>query len=409
MARSPLLDECRAFHAIPLAARAWTFLLVLAAAVLPVATGGRPTPGDALLALVLVLLAGLNVELGRRAEGGKLVLRQRPHKALSAWPFALALLAPATLLPLVVLVAYAWTRRRGMRVPLWKWWGSGATLVLAGCAVSQRTGGASLEPVQVGVAALVFLGVEVLLLAVCSRVNDSQDEAWLRGQLASRSFHLNEAGVLLCGAAVAVLWQAAPAFVLLAVPLFGAVQRALLLEPLRTEAETDEKTGLLHYNAWRAAAQVLTARDAGAAVVFADLDHFKAVNDTHGHLVGDEVLAEVAARLVQALRGDDVAGRFGGEEFCVVLPGVGEHEARAVAERIRRAVRDVPVRGFGVTVSVGVGVAVRGTSPGLDALMAAADRAVYAAKDRGRDATHVELVGVLPRPRRAEGVAARSR
>ena len=397
-------EERRLLAAAPVAARLWTGLLVVLAVVLPVLLSPPPTRGEAGLALALVLLAGLNCELGRAAEGGHVVAAQRPHKALSAWPFALALLAPPLLLPVVVVSAYCWTRWRGMRVPLWKWTGSGAVLVLAGTSVSALPLGASLAPYEVVLAAGVFLLVETGLLGVCALVGEPADEAWLRSVLRSRVFHLTELGVVLSGAAVAVLWTAEPLFVLLAVPTSVALQRAVLVEPLRTEARTDEKTGLLHYTAWRGVAERAAER-APSAVLFADLDHFKAVNDRHGHLVGDEVLAEVAARLLGLLRGHDLAGRFGGEEFCVLLPATGEAEALAVAERLRSAVRSEPVAGFLVTVSVGVGVGRDGTAAPLGALMAAADRAVYAAKDGGRDATRVELVGALPRPRGSTSAA----
>jgi diguanylate cyclase (GGDEF)-like protein len=389
-------EDVDAYAAVPMASRLWTVLLVGAAAVVPPALGTTVPLQDLGFAVVLVLLAGLNVELGRAAEGGHVVHRQRPHKALSAWPYAAALLVAPVLLPLVVGASYAWTRWRGLRVDLHKWIGSGAILVLAGCAVS--VAGPEPSPLGVVAGAALFLVVEVSLLGVCALLGDPAGEAWLRGQLRSRSFHLGEAGVLLSGAAVALLWWLDPWFVLLTVPTFVALQRAVLVEPLRTEARTDEKTGLLHYAAWRRSAEEAAAAGP-VAVLFADLDHFKAVNDTHGHLVGDEVLAEVAARLLAVLRSGDVAGRFGGEEFCVLLPGAGTSEALAVAERLRQAVRTTPMAGFPVTVSVGVGVGVDSRPASLGALMAAADRAVYAAKDAGRDVTRVEVVGVVPAPR----------
>jgi diguanylate cyclase (GGDEF)-like protein len=302
------------------------------------------------------------------------------------------------LLPAVV-ATYWWTRRRGMRVPLWKWFGSGAIVAVAGTAVDAVVGAGRPGSLEVGLGALLFLAVEAGLLAVCARVNDAQDEAWLRGQLRTPAFHANELGVLLSGAAVAVLWLAAPAYVLLAVPAFVALQRAVLVAPLRTEAETDGKTGLLHYGAWRAVAEPEVARHEVNAVLFVDLDHFKAVNDTYGHLVGDHVLAEVSSRLVGALRGHGLLGRFGGEEFCVLLPGTGLPEARVVAERLRAQTCARPVNGMAITVSVGVGVGAPGTHATLDALLAAADSAVYVAKQAGRDRTEVQVVAALPVPR----------
>ena len=123
-------------------------------------------------------------------------------------------------------------------------------------------------------------------------------------------------------------------------------------------------------------------------VLLLDVDHFKRVNDTFGHASGDTVLREVAARLSAALREDDLLGRWGGEEFLVVLPGADPGEARAVAERLREAVSDRPYAlGTGgdeidVTVSVGVASTMRA---GREVVVHQADRALYAAKGAGRN------------------------
>lgn len=390
------------YRALAWPARAWTGLLCVLAVTLPYLAWSVPTAGEAVFALVLVLLGGVNAEVGRWVEGGR-VLRQRPHKALSAWPFAAAIVLPTTLLPLVVALTYGWTRARGIRVPLWKWVGSGAILVLAGLAAAAVATPSS--PGRVLVAGVLFLLLESVGLAVCALVNDAQDEAWLRAQLRSRSFYGVETGILATGAAVGVLWSVSAGFVLLVLPLFVLLQRAVLVEPLRAEAATDDKTGLLHYDAWRLHAERATGSGA-VAVLFADLDHFKAVNDTFGHLVGDRVLAEVASRLVAVLRGRDLPGRFGGEEFCVLLPAASAATAGRVADRLRDSVRDMRLDGVRITLSVGIGMAPAGTAVGLDALLAAADRAVYAAKAAGRDCTRVQLAtvpsrAVPPQPRRA--------
>ena len=120
-----------------------------------------------------------------------------------------------------------------------------------------------------------------------------------------------------------------------------------------------------------------------------DLDHFKAVNDTHGHLAGDKVLRETAAAVRQALREGDVLVRTGGEEFLVLLPGAGFEDVRAVGERIRRMVRatSVQVANASVSLSVSLGGA---SFPGAlvdspEQLIELVDQAMYAAKDAGRD------------------------
>jgi len=124
----------------------------------------------------------------------------------------------------------------------------------------------------------------------------------------------------------------------------------------------------------------------GVALVLCDLDHFKAINDRHGHHVGDQVLAGFGELLAAAARTDDIPFRLGGEEFCLVLPHTDVAGALAVAERLRRATSErfndiVP---GGVTVSIGVSVTDRRTVD-AHALLSAADRRLYHAKQAGRD------------------------
>ncbi len=132
------------------------------------------------------------------------------------------------------------------------------------------------------------------------------------------------------------------------------------------------------------------------ALLFADLDHFKRVNDDHGHDVGDECLREVARRIRSTLRFGDVLGRYGGEEFVIGLPGTQTQEASAMGERIRAAVAARPIVCGGVehriTLSIGVAVLHNGLE-GFDEAIKRADRALYISKRDGRD-----RVSVLPRP-----------
>lgn len=130
------------------------------------------------------------------------------------------------------------------------------------------------------------------------------------------------------------------------------------------------------------------ARRAGSptAALMIDLDHFKRVNDEHGHAAGDRVLVDFAERLRATMRTADVPGRYGGEEFCVLLPGASLEEACMAAERIRAAVSAAPLGGLarGVTVSVGATATPRSDCT-LDELLARADSALYGAKRSGRD------------------------
>lgn len=124
------------------------------------------------------------------------------------------------------------------------------------------------------------------------------------------------------------------------------------------------------------------------AVLLADLDHFKMVNDTHGHDAGDSVLRDAARRLASAVRSTDLAVRWGGEEFVGLMPDASREHAETVAERIRAAVADPPFATtagrLDVTMSVGWAMLTEGES-GMD-LIARADTALYEAKRRGRNA-----------------------
>jgi diguanylate cyclase (GGDEF)-like protein len=126
------------------------------------------------------------------------------------------------------------------------------------------------------------------------------------------------------------------------------------------------------------------------AVVFLDIDHFKRVNDRHGHETGDRVLQQLSARLLGIIRETDLLFRWGGEEFVILLPHSAPGEGSALGERIRAAVAERPFAGSevhpAVPVTVSVGVAGSAAWPiDPDALIARADSACYRAKERGRN------------------------
>ena len=118
------------------------------------------------------------------------------------------------------------------------------------------------------------------------------------------------------------------------------------------------------------------------SLMMLDLDHFKAINDQFGHQQGDAVLIEFSARTRRILRQTDLLGRYGGEEFLVLLPGTDAATALGVAERVRQAQPAAPA--LGCTVSIGVATAV-GAGESIDALLARADKALYRAKNDGRN------------------------
>ena len=129
-----------------------------------------------------------------------------------------------------------------------------------------------------------------------------------------------------------------------------------------------------------------TRRELG--VIMADIDHFKTINDTHGHAVGDQVIQELALRMASALRPYDSVGRLGGEEFLILVPNCALREAMIVAERIRRSVATEKfVLGelvLSVTVSIGVST-IKGIAPDVKRALQVADSALYQAKNKGRN------------------------
>ena len=330
------------------------------------------------------------------------------HDLLTAWWLPAALLLPPeyALLGPVLISGYAhWRVRQG---PLYWRAFTAAALGLAGAASSFLFHGLSSlvhphgpwlrDPVMVLGAACcagLFVLVNAILIALAGRAarpGESWPGAFRPG--ATRDFEsllVNAAG-LCAGVLVTIACTFSWAMLVVALPPVILLQRSLLHQQLRAAAQSDPKTGLLNAVAWQRDAErwIRRARrlSVPAAILLVDIDHFKRVNDTYGHLAGDELLAATASTLGQHVRACDVLGRFGGEEFVAVLPGAGQQEACHIAERLRGRVRDIAVqaRGATVTVTVSIGVAALGVDGGdLFELLAAADAALYRAKKSGRD------------------------
>ena len=162
-----------------------------------------------------------------------------------------------------------------------------------------------------------------------------------------------------------------------------SLRRVMLFRSLQELARSDPLTG--SWRRWYGEARLAELTEAGAvvAVCIVDIDHFKLVNDNHGHAGGDRVLAAVAKALAGGVRSEDLVARIGGEEFLVVLPGTQPGPAMLVAERLRAAVASLGVLRDPVTVSLGVACCRRDESAGE--LVTRADAALYRAKAEGRD------------------------
>jgi diguanylate cyclase (GGDEF)-like protein len=206
--------------------------------------------------------------------------------------------------------------------------------------------------------------------------------------------------------------------IVFALPFVTLLQRSVRHVQLLNASRIDSKTGLLNAGTWEREAASEVARAVRTrtplALVLVDVDHFKLVNDVHGHLAGDRALRAIAHTFQIFLRSYDVAGRFGGEEFVLLLPQTSPADARQIAERVRAHIADMqiaisddlaaePVR---VTVSMGVAALgrtwERTTGSQLTDLLAGADRALYQAKNAGRNhvvmVTDTATVGIVASP-----------
>lgn len=191
------------------------------------------------------------------------------------------------------------------------------------------------------------------------------------------------------------------------------LQEALIAarEQMRDRATHDPLTGLLN----RAAAsdtlnselQRAIREDSPMSVVMGDIDHFKQINDSFGHLAGDSVLREVARRMSTSIRPYDTVSRYGGEEFLLIIPGCSRKQAKSLAERIRERIRekpfDTPEGMIPVTISFGVADTTMDSCTYPEALLRAADAALYRAKEKGRD--RVEVATRYDLPGSSEGLS----
>ena len=181
---------------------------------------------------------------------------------------------------------------------------------------------------------------------------------------------------------------------LIALSLFTAAALDVM-RALKTETHTDPLSGLLNRRGFEERAELLLQRCAAAkfpvALVLADLDHFKALNDLHGHAAGDRVIADFASKLRAATGARGAAGRIGGEEFAVLLPLTDLAAARLFAEAVRALYSAGSVDGLpaGTRVTASFGVAARSGEEALEPLMRRADDALYKAKKNGRDSVRL--------------------
>jgi len=324
---------------------------------------------------------------------------------MGMWTFAGALILPLSLALALVLTTYvhAWFRLR--RVPIYRWTFSTASIVLAVAAAAVVM--IALSPIEYpgfpsgwrGLVAGVIAAVAywfvnyALVVGAIILSNPGAPSAHALGRLADQWI---VAGALGLGFAVAGLLIQDPWAVSVLILTVLGLHRALLLGQFQRAANTDSKTGLIEATFWHtiASAELARAERTGTqlGVLMIDLDDFKAINDTYGHLNGDRVIKAVARAIKQQVREYDLVGRFGGEEFVALMPGIDAAETEHAAERIRHRIAclqvdladDAKLAQGWLTCSIG-GAVYPAAARTVDQLLIAADTATYLAKDQGRN------------------------
>ncbi|MDN5930207.1 MAG: GGDEF domain-containing protein [Pseudonocardia sp.] len=394
--------------------------------------GPGPDSGTVRTMLLLIGFGLLHTEIAHGVERVRRRVNGEVHVNLSSvWFFAATVLLPPAYAAscAAVIHLHLWARGARPRNPLFKHVFSSATVVLsclaASAVMASFPDGGLASPWGVYVLALgvlVFLTVNTALVAGAIAVNSPQSN--VAAIVGEWDENLLEIATLCLGALAAAAIAVNPWLAVFVFPPLLVLHRAVLVRHLEVAASTDGKTGLLNAAAWHNQAE-RELRKAGRrggphAILVIDLDHFKAVNDTHGHLAGDRVLAAVADALRAEVRDRDLVGRFGGEEFVVLLSGLresgvresgvresgaaagsrsGSGEMQAVAERIRERIAglrvemptaDGPLTVAGLSASVGCALH-PDDGADLRTLLQVADTALYAAKRAGRNVVRMGM------------------
>jgi diguanylate cyclase (GGDEF)-like protein len=308
---------------------------------------------------------------------------------------AVFLVAAAVLLPtgfaVIAAVPADWRRRRASTVSLVHNCATAGLATLAASAVVHHA------PSTSDAFSAALYAAAVVAYAATSSGLDGLFSHFGRGErLPAVSIYEAGAELVLAslGIALAAFWMRDPWLTPFVLTPLAFIHRSQRLPALEEEAVTDPKTGLLNMRRFEELLSVAVDRAIGAgrpiSLIVADLDLLREINNTHGHLAGDAVIADVSTLLRQHVRRDDLAARFGGEEFLLAMPGTTPDVAVAVAERMREAVAsrvfsgESPRFAARATVSIGVASFPRDAATPRD-LVHAADVAVLAAKARGRN------------------------
>jgi diguanylate cyclase (GGDEF)-like protein len=328
----------------------------------------------------------------------------------ATWELPAALLLPLAFVPVIPIVRTALTQWRIHRAPPYRRVFSAAAIGLSyvGAALAfhgliRLAPGAGAHPAS---HALAWMLVAAACAAVQWTINQvltwtaikgSDPRISIREEQFSREPMYNDVTELCVAVIIAFGVACSWIALVFALPFITLLQRSLRHAQLVKDSRVDAKTGLLNAATWEHQAVTELTRAVrtrtALAIALLDVDRFKVINDTFGHLVGDQVLKEIARTLTSQLRDYDLAGRFGGEEFSLLLPQTRAVDAIRIAERIRSNIAAMSIIAPGatggervhVTVSIGVAALDSGTDRKFSQLMAAADAALYRAKSGGRD------------------------
>jgi diguanylate cyclase (GGDEF)-like protein len=358
---------------------------------------------DLVLFAALLGCGAFSVEMTRRSSESAGVVKD----VYAVWELPMVFLLPGLYALIVPVIRLALTQWRVRRAPVYKRVYTVAAIGIAyGCARTVYLGAlpAGYDPraylwnhtalwlAAAGAGAVAQWAVNQGLIAAVFKLENPA--ASVKAELFSQETLHNDATELCAALLVAVGMTISEFTLIVALPLTTLLQRSFRHAQLLSEARADSKTGLLNAATWEREAGAEVARavrsSSPLAVALLDLDRFKQINDTHGHLLGDEVLRRIATTMTDVLRDYDLAGRFGGEEFVMLLPQTRAVDAFRIAERVRAHIAQLPITAPGgepvtVTVSIGVAALDAGSSRELTELLAAADAALYRAKASGRD------------------------
>ena len=393
-----------------LAAYIVAMTLAYAGALTVAGVNAHVSPYDLTVFAGLLACIATTVELTRRAGENAGVTKD----VYAVWELPIAILLPPVFVLLAPLIRIGLTQWRIRRVP-----------------VHRRVFTASAIGLSYGLAALTFHVIARLLaghgthrqayvagwlLAVAAAgivqwsanqvlvlpaIKSADPGARVRDMLLDRERIQNDVAELCVAVLVTLGISISLLTILFALPFVTLLQRSVRHAQLVNATRIDSKTGLLNAGTWEREAASEVARAVRTrtplALVLIDVDRFKLVNDLHGHLAGDRALRAIAHTFRIFLRDYDLAGRFGGEEFALLLPQTSAADARRIAERVRGHIAAMPISvndtpdAEPLQITVSIGVAALGltwdsaTGNQLTDLLAGADRALYQAKNAGRN------------------------